>query len=319
MNPQDALPTELRSLRSVLAAIISGSGQLIDCNVGFRQMVKAWYGDTRVVTVAPLFIQPALSNLVGPATQQGTQPYCGMLTMGNQTGRTWTFTGTFRAQGDNWVLIAEQDVEELETVRQSLSTLNRELANTQREMKRALQLLSAKNELIEHVSVTDDLTGLGNRRRFNEAIASEIARAKRSGLPVAMVMLDIDHFKAVNDFYGHSAGDNVLKEFARLISLELRVTDTSARYGGEEFVLILPATRLDEAGQLAERLRLAFQSIRPLDSERVVTASFGVAEWRPVETGEQWLLRADTAMYQAKALGRNCVVVDRTHQVEVPP
>jgi diguanylate cyclase (GGDEF)-like protein len=206
----------------------------------------------------------------------------------------------------------------MEAVRQSLSTLNWELASTQREMKRAMQQLNVKNELIEHLSVTDDLTGLGNRRRFNGALASEIARAKRGGLPVALLMLDIDHFKAVNDTYGHSAGDTVLQEFARLIALELRVTDTSARYGGEEFVVLLPATRLAEAGQLAERLRLAFEGIRPLDSERVVTASFGVAEWHPDETGEQWLLRADTAMYLAKAQGRNRVVMDSSNQLGVP-
>lgn len=317
MSAKDAVPTELRSLRSVVAAIISNSGTLIDGNAGFSQMARALFGDTPVVTVAPLFIQPTLSNLMGLATQQGTAPYCGMLTMGLQTSRTWTFTGTFYAQGGNWVLIAEQDNQDLDAVRQSLFTLNRELANTQREMKRTMQSLSVKNDLIEHLSVTDDLTGLGNRRHFNEAIASEMARARRTGLPIVMVMIDIDHFKTVNDVYGHAAGDKVLKEFSRLISLELRVTDTSTRYGGEEFVLVLPATRLAEAGQLVERLRLAFQSLRPLDSERVVTASFGVAEWRHSETGEQWLMRADSAMYQAKAQGRNRVVMDFASLVEM--
>lgn len=158
----------------------------------------------------------------------------------------------------------------------------------------------------------DHLTGLANRRRFDLVLALEIdARPSRG--PFSLVMSDVDMFKRVNDQFGHSVGDSVLKQYARLIRQNVQGKDTPARYGGEEFALILPATELLGARHVAERIRqgLAARSFVVTDTKArlgVVTASFGVAEHREGETAAELIARCDAALYRAKETGRNRVV-----------
>jgi diguanylate cyclase (GGDEF)-like protein len=155
----------------------------------------------------------------------------------------------------------------------------------------------------------DGLTGLANRRAFDEQLAFECSRAQRLGLPLCLVMLDIDHFKTINDRWSHQAGDLVLQRVATLLCQEVREIDRIARWGGEEFALLLPQTALLQAVEISERIR---QAIAALDfSAEVpglqVTASFGVAQQEDAGSYEQLLSRADQLLYQAKAQGRNCV------------
>lgn len=155
---------------------------------------------------------------------------------------------------------------------------------------------------------TDALTGLYNRRRFEESFTTELARAERHSNPLALIMFDIDHFKAVNDMYGHDIGDNVLKGIANVIQFNLRKTDVFARWGGEEFIILAPETTSEQAERLGEKLRSAIEGY-DFDIEDRVTASFGFTLYRSDSTSEQMIKRADEAMYQAKNNGRNQVVL----------
>jgi len=166
-------------------------------------------------------------------------------------------------------------------------------------------------ELLLELATTDGLTGLTNRRHFLERGRAELERARRTGHPVSCIMFDVDHFKKVNDTYGHDAGDAVLKTLARTARETLRGMDVLGRIGGEEFAAILPETDLEAALHAAERLRLAVASMnvehdgRPLP----VTVSLGVAlSSGPDESLDDLLRRADQALYRAKQGGRNRVV-----------
>jgi diguanylate cyclase (GGDEF)-like protein len=173
----------------------------------------------------------------------------------------------------------------------------------------------AQCRAVELQAKTDALTGLANRRAFLEQADRLHAVATRYGTPFAVVLLDVDHFKACNDVYGHVAGDAVLRGVADTLAAAVRHADLAARYGGEEFVVLCPNTSLGAAAQLAERLRRALEETLPMpDPEALielppgVTASVGVATWQAGDrTVDAVLKRADAALYQAKAGGRNRV------------
>ena len=166
-------------------------------------------------------------------------------------------------------------------------------------------------ETVRRLAVTDDLTGLPNHRRFKEDLEREVARHLRFDSPMCLVFLDIDHFKKINDTYGHAEGDQVLKDIARELQLGVRAVDTPCRYGGEEFGVILPNTEITAAVAVAERIRAAVAS-QPMGKERQpVTLSAGVAILPADGTTAQDLLEcADARLYRAKETGRNRVVSD---------
>jgi diguanylate cyclase (GGDEF)-like protein len=153
---------------------------------------------------------------------------------------------------------------------------------------------------------TDDLTGLANRRALDEEIAQAFARARRSQRPFAVVMVDIDRFKFINDTHGHGAGDATLAAFATRLAGALREPDRAYRYGGEEFCLLLADTDLAGARALAERVR--GHILRPFDGTiREMTASLGVSAWQPQDSADALFHRADRALYAAKRNGRDRV------------
>ena len=168
-----------------------------------------------------------------------------------------------------------------------------------------------RHRLVERLAATDELTGLPNRRLFQRALGTELARAKRAGETFGVVLVDLDDFKSVNDDFGHDAGDRVLREFAEVLRHALRETDVAARLGGEEFACLLPATDAEGARVLAERIRadLADRAIALPDGRAVsITASLGIAAYPEAKTAEALLRAADLALYRAKAEGKNCVV-----------
>lgn len=177
--------------------------------------------------------------------------------------------------------------------------------------ERERQLLEA-NERLRHMSQTDGLTGLDNRRHLEDRIAEMFEHAKRLNEPFALVMCDLDRFKSVNDTYGHQAGDAVLKQFAKILRGEVREIDRAGRYGGEEFMLLLPGTVLDAAVTFAERVRKAVEEHTfTFDGTSIHrTASFGVSAWpHPKISHCDGLVRAaDESLYVAKETGRNRVV-----------
>ncbi|HLP98805.1 MAG TPA: CHASE domain-containing protein [Sideroxyarcus sp.] len=168
-------------------------------------------------------------------------------------------------------------------------------------------------KLAEALSITDKLTQLYNRRKLDDALQKEIERSKRFGLPLSVIMFDIDFFKRVNDAYGHQAGDEVLVQVARLLKENVRGIDVPGRWGGEEFLVVCPETDVDGACLLAEKLRaiVAAHEFHPVGHN---TCSFGVASRLPDESVDALLGRLDAALYCAKEQGRNRVVVSKENR-----
>lgn len=185
------------------------------------------------------------------------------------------------------------------------------LQRIRRRLMQQKHQLSQALERISHLATHDELTGLVNRRHMTELIAVERQRCERAGRPLVLAILDLDHFKSINDSEGHAAGDQVLQAFARTVQATVRNTDMLARWGGEEFVLMLYDSDAASALGLLERVRAKVQAMElPFDGRSVrVTVSMGVALSRPGEPLERLLERADVALYEAKSQGRNRVVL----------
>ncbi|MFP4392366.1 MAG: sensor domain-containing diguanylate cyclase [Desulfohalobiaceae bacterium] len=200
--------------------------------------------------------------------------------------------------------IQVQDIKHLgQDVLQTLKLAARHLALS---LHNALQMSRTKD-----LADLDQLTGLYNRRYFDHIFKLEKKRHHRESQPLGLLFLDIDHFKDLNDTFGHQAGDLALQKLGKLLSSSLRETDTAARYGGEEFVLLLPNTSTEQAAILAERLRREISKLRLFyqDWELRFTVSIGVSSLIPdlAQEGNLLLEQADQALYQAKAKGRNLV------------
>jgi eukaryotic-like serine/threonine-protein kinase len=166
---------------------------------------------------------------------------------------------------------------------------------------------------VQELAIADDLTGIPNRRHFFELAGRDVASAQRHGHPLAALMIDIDHFKLVNDSYGHATGDDVIREVAQRLAAQLRGTDIVGRYGGEEFAVILSQTQADDVASTAERLRRAVGRVAvPTRSGPLqVTVSVGAAELNGTDADAAAMLaRADRALYRAKRDGRDRVRVD---------
>jgi diguanylate cyclase (GGDEF)-like protein len=175
----------------------------------------------------------------------------------------------------------------------------------------AIALENARlHDIVQWQAITDELTGLVNRRRFLDALRSEITKGQRLGARLSVVLADLDDFKLINDGFGHHAGDEVLLVFADLLRAHGRDVDVAARLGGEEFAILLPETDRDGASVVAERLRQSLSDRRIRIGEKAevtVTASFGVAELEEGQSVDALLRAADSALYRAKELGKNRV------------
>ncbi|NEX63782.1 biofilm regulation diguanylate cyclase SiaD [Noviherbaspirillum galbum] len=183
----------------------------------------------------------------------------------------------------------------------------RQLERLSRISDRYQAMMRDLNEALKEASTKDALTGIGNRRLLMESLKAETARADRLERPFTLVMVDVDRFKAVNDQYGHDAGDKVLIEVARVIESGIREYDVCGRWGGEEFLVIMPEIDAVEAAAVIERIRAAINALKVLYGERQIgiTASFGIAEHARGESISDFLNRADMALYAAKRAGRN--------------
>jgi diguanylate cyclase (GGDEF)-like protein len=235
----------------------------------------------------------------------------------------WSFTVQppwyeTRAAKVLWVLLAIALVVVIVRIRTATlhmqaDRLRARIAESTAELHEKNELLEQANARLERLSLVDELTGLANRRYFQRALDEEWTRAARDGKPLALIMIDLDHFKELNDARGHPAGDECLRQIGAYFgSLIRRTGDVVARYGGEELAVLLIGTPEEGAVQVAERLRTGIASLLiPLDEERThtLTASFGVAALipEPRERAEVLVETADRALYAAKQGGRNCV------------
>jgi diguanylate cyclase len=205
-----------------------------------------------------------------------------------------------------------------EAMTTSSSWLLGQVDNTRQELERTREQLDEVHRELhqaQNEAVSDPLTGLPNRRALDPALSREVARARRNKTPLCVAVIDVDHFKRVNDQYGHAAGDAALVHLAQVLKPGVRETDMLARFGGEEFALVLPETPLVGAEFTMNRLLRAIERA-PLTfegKEIAIRFSAGLAEWHSDESPEQIMQRADEAMYRAKAAGRARVVVSESH------
>jgi diguanylate cyclase (GGDEF)-like protein len=195
--------------------------------------------------------------------------------------------------------------------RRGFSAADRDLARSLAAQGQIALENALLHSVVRRQAVTDELTDLANRRRFMEALQQDVARSDRLETPLSLVLFDLDHFKLINDQYGHQTGDDVLRSAAEVIRARVRETDLAARIGGEEFAVILPGADLSGAAALAEHLRRDLADhVEVTDLRRTVTASFGVAAHRAGQSAELLIGTADRALYRAKAEGRNRVCVE---------
>ncbi len=195
-----------------------------------------------------------------------------------------------------------------------------EAASNALEKARLFDGMQQANARLERLAITDDLTGVYNRRYFHERFGQEFERAARYKLPFSCLMLDLDNFKSVNDTHGHLVGDSVLREFSERVQSCIRRVDIMARHGGEEFVVLLPQTGLEGAMVEAERIRMeiAGRAFEHIPAERPITVSIGVAAYDAdtMPVGESLLKAADAALYLAKARGKNRAVAHNKEERE---
>lgn len=267
--------------------VLDGRGQIVDVNQAARDELSLRpYGDVPI-ELGTLWAK-------GP-TPEGAPPRRIAMGPSSREPRVYEVTvtrlGTDSARGRTALLLRDVTVRE-----------------------RMQQDLHQANTALERLAREDSLTGLANRRHFMEILERELERSDRYGHPLALIMLDLDHFKAVNDNHGHAAGDRVLCEAARALRTVCRDVDLAARLGGEELAILLPETDAAGARIVAERARERIAAVAhtaPDGSTVRVTASFGVAAVRPGATSEGVLHAADEALYRAKDAGRNQVAMAR--------
>ncbi|MEM7618261.1 MAG: GGDEF domain-containing protein [Pseudomonadota bacterium] len=239
--------------------------------------------------------------------------------MQNVQGTTNDFTGTLKDTTTK--LAASQKPEDIKSLiglitdeTEKMIQYNKELEGRLNHSSEVMGDLKKDMERIRREAVTDGLTGLANRKAFDEQIARSCREAKRDKKEFSLIIIDIDHFKAFNDKYGHQIGDQVLRLVALTLVDEVKGQDMAARYGGEEFCIILPGTSKQEAKFVAENLRKAVERKEVInrstgDNLGQITISLGVAEYLNEDTPEDLIRRADRALYKSKDDGRNRVTV----------
>jgi two-component system, cell cycle response regulator len=291
----------LKELQSTAFAIIDDEGKLLQASAGFLKLLpeneQGWISKN----IGRFFIQPQFSQL----KKQSQIPHKGLFTLGTFSQKSQSLSGLFSRLDDRWVFLAEQlqDCHDSE-----YSKLIFSLSETERQLVKSNSLLKKLEETaIEH-SMTDPLTQLGNRRRFDDRMEVEIARAERHNSSLHLVMCDLDDFKHVNDTYGHDVGDIVLKGFSEVIQSQIRSIDFAARVGGEEFIILIPQTNKKGARLIAERIRNQLESKVFMPHEIKITASFGVASFSAGQSAASLYKSADEALYRAKNTGKNRVV-----------
>ena len=246
-----------------------------------------------------------------------------MIASGDLTQRI-EFMGEFSQSFNAMVTQLDRTLKELVGKETELSQVNEELLKEINIRKQTEVALRESEAALRLLATTDSLTGLFNRRHFIELAETEISRALRYSQPLAVMMLDIDFFKRVNDTYGHASGDTVLQQVAKITKGMLRVTDIPARYGGEEFLVLLPGTPATGAAAIAERLRRKLEETT-IQSEKgpiSITVSIGVSDYlgetnsKPNEKIlSEFVRRADQALYASKNAGRNRVTVYKAGEV----
>ncbi|WP_058554005.1 GGDEF domain-containing protein [Thiohalocapsa sp. ML1] len=303
LHDADLIPPLLRHLSAVAVAVLDLDGRCLDANRGFAYLLDRDAPPAAPESVAHWFQQPSFHAL-RDATADG-EPFTGCLSFGDGASFLRSVQGEVRRRDDRLLLLAEHDIAELERLSATVLQLNERLAKAQRELVRANRALERDKAEIRRLMLTDPLTGAANRRAFDARCSEALAR---DDARLGFIVADIDHFKSVNDSYGHAVGDVALIAFVTVLHANTRGDDMVARLGGEEFCVVLPDNGLEHSLAVAERIRRAFHETDVEGIDRRLSASFGVACRRPGQGLDDLLREADAALYRAKAEGRNRVV-----------
>ena len=295
-----------KSFFCVLSGKISKDGFLLEANEGLLSLLRL-HGEKNP-RITNSFIVPSWNEISKMRPNKEGMLYQGKLDLESMnlikgiTGEIWV------DKKNNFYLIAEYDLARLESLQKELIIACQKISAERQHFIDEIDQLKIKEEKLLLLSMTDPLTGAGNRRQLKKTLHVEFSRAARIGGEFCIVMCDIDHFKKINEHFSHLVGDEVLKELVKFLSKQIRATDTLCRYGGEEFTIIMPTTNIDTAKSAIERIRynISKEIFPPLD--KPITLSFGVASLRHGEDEYKLLERAEKALQLAKKTGRNKVV-----------
>lgn len=232
-----------------------------------------------------------------------------LLSIKTQSGNPQSYQFHFFNPGDQILVFGHMDVNEIESLSDDLLSANQDLNNLIRELNVKNKEIKRANAKIIEISRTDPLTGLANRRYFDERLKETISLSTRNSKPLSLIMTDIDQFKKVNDTFGHDIGDTVLKGYAELMIKGSRKEDLVARFGGEEFIILLPLTSIQEALTIAERIRISLSKTDLIGGNNFITASYGISQLIENEKSKHFIKRADDALYMAKNSGRNKTIL----------
>ncbi len=304
------IPHLIRELTAVIAIIVDQQGFIQEANKGFLKLVGLSEQPSSPWNIRKLFLNPVFTELATLSSSHITQAvYQGIMNIGQENQAFHSITGSVFKHKDKLLLIAEYDIQDLEQLTATVIELNDELTQIQRNLVNANRKLKRNEAKITQLMLTDQLTGIANRRHFDQQIKNEFERHQRYQQPLSLVIGDIDFFKQVNDNYGHAAGDQVICAFADILKENKRDSDFVARIGGEEFVILLPQTKTEEAYIVTERIRELFCEKKYKNINCEISASFGISCLTITDSPERLLKRADHGLYQAKETGKNKVVI----------
>ena len=275
---------ELQELRSVIAAVLDPTGVLLEANAGFMHLLGTSPARRIGANVALLFAQPALADLLAVKAAEGGLIHRGSLKVLDASGRTLELPGQVWRTAFGVCVLAEYDVEAL----QASAAKRDETAFVQREVR------------VVETSLIDKISGTGNRESLDQALATEITRVRRTGLPLTAFMTAIDGFDELSVEKSHASGKKLIARFGYMLRLLTRPTDVAARFEGDEFVVVLPHTNLAQGAVVAKRVGAA---IGNEPGDRPLTASFGLTELQTGEDPGSFLRRLQATFERARGTG----------------
>lgn len=298
------IPWYLEPLTGVVALLASPQGELLWANQAFFGSAQVAKSEDVGSDATLAFIEPSFSSLASltPGGDRGLLFQGPIILRGRDGSARCLKASAWRRRG-TIVVVAEPEVPDLDQLTRTVLQLHTQIEEMHADLLRRNMELRRNEEELLRLVLTDPLTGLSNRRHFDERLRTEVERNRRYGCPLSVTMADVDRFKLLNDTYGHEAGDAGLKVLANILREHTRPTDLVVRYGGDEFMVLLPETGMEGAQIMAER------SLQQMSADTAglpcpVTASFGVATLERDEDAPSLLKRVDRALYQSKHRGR---------------